>query len=523
MRAKKLVTMCLALAVIAVFIAVPTAGASATNVWTHRFDASGGAPLQEMMGLSSMNGTGTEVVSSTGAAAFATVPIGKEAFKISFNVIWSPQNKDEGQDGYLDNFLTLWFSDSASFPDAENIPFVHDTGVVPVQFRITNRHTQAVNHTGMDIIKVGIADFGGKTLSTINKQCVSKFYIELSKTQEDTDMLKLWMDDGGTERGVCYFDIGDDIFNTGKTQYLFVGQFGSPYFSIYNVKVEESDIAASEGATLTQWKHLAGTEKPLRELYGLTSANYAGDQMVSWGTAAAFASTPLGKQSFKASFDLTWYTSNSNEGADDYLDNFLALYLSDATTFPNVPNDQGYVTGIADAFRLVNRHAQAVQTGESTATVSAGIVDFGGVQLFDQDMATSTFFLELKNNVLSLWMQDGETVRGNISFTFADGTFDADTPQYLCFAQYNNPKFAVKNLIVHESDIASSVTDFAVDYYTAGGNESSDDTSSDTDDTSSTSGTDVPNTGSTAVLIAVAALLASAAATAFTLSRKARG
>ncbi len=467
MNGKKMLTTCLILAFLLAFAIAPSTSAAMTGAWTHRYDSTGGAPLQEIYGLSTMNNAEGPNVSGSGAAAFATVPIGKESFKISFNVIWNPENLDEGESGYLDNFLDIWFSDSASFPEDATPPFVHDTGVVPLQFRITNRHTQAVKAASYaDTIAIGIADYGGKTLKTINSQSISKFYIELSQTQEQTDLLRLWMDDAGTERGVCSFDIGEDVFNAATTQYLHIGQFGSPYFTVYNVKIESSDITDSVGKTLDSWLHLAGVE-PLREVTGLTSTDYTGATMVSWGTAAAFSSVPLGKESFKASFDLTWYTTNLNEGEGGYLDNFLGLYIADAATFPAVANDQPYVTGIPQAFRFANRHLQAVTTGEAIATPSAGIVDFGGVQLFDQEMCTSTFYLELADNVLTLWMQDGETVRGSIALTYQAGSFDASTPQYLCFAQYNNPKMMIKNLIVYESDIPESVTTFSVETYAA--------------------------------------------------------
>lgn len=467
MKTKKIIASGLVLCFAIMFVFVSTVNAGMTNVWTHRYDSSGGGPLHEIYGLSSMNGAGDEILSSSGAAAFATLPIGRETFKMSFYVVWSPENIDEGMSGYLDNFLTLWFSDSPAYPVDPTIPFVHDTGVVPVQFRLTNRHTQAVNDAALDIIKEGIADFGGKTLSSINDQCVSKFYIELSDTVDETKMLRLWMDDGGTERGVCYFDIAEDIFNSTTDHYFNVGQFGSPYFTVYNAKVEESDIEGSEGKMLDNWLHLAGTDTPFREVTGLTSTEYTGTNMVSWGTAAAFSALPLGETSFTASFDLVWYDSNLDDGASGYLDNFLGLYIADETTFPSVANDQPYVTGIPETFRLANRHAQAVIAGGSTATPSAGIVDFGGANLFLGVMNLRTFVLELEGNVLSLHMRDGDTARGSISITYPAGSFAAGTQQYLCFAQYNNPKFMVRNLVVEDSDVASCVTDFAVNYYEA--------------------------------------------------------
>lgn len=467
MKVKKILTMCLLLVFMLTFTLASTTNASMTGAWTHRYDSSGGGPLQEVYGLSSMNNQLSGLISGSGAAAFATTPVGKDAFKISFYVQWNDENLDEGQGGYLDNFLELYFSSSASFPDGATAPFVHDTGVVPLQFRLANRHTQAVKSASLaDTINIGIADFGGKTLKNINAHSTSKFYIELSQTAEETDLLRLWMDDAGTERGICYFDIGEDIFNAATTQYLNIGQFGSPYFTAYNFKVEASDISASVGATLTDWKHLAGVE-PLREVTGLTSSNYLGSEMVSWGTAAAFAAVPIGKESFKASFDLTWMPTNVDEGAGGYTDNFLGLYIADAATFPEVANDQPYVTGIPQAFRIINRHIQGVTTTGNIATASAGIVDFGGVTLMSKTMATGTFYIELANNVLSLWMQDGESIRGLITLTYNAGSFNSSTSQYLCFAQYNNPKMLIKNLTVYESDISTSITTHAVNFYAA--------------------------------------------------------
>lgn len=121
--------------------------------------------------------------------------------------------------------------------------------------------------------------------------------------------------------------------------------------------------------------------------------------------SSAIWDVPLVGNRFRVSFDLTLGGSNPIEGECDYLSRYMQVFLADAISFPS--GESPYKP--APGFRVENGHIQSENQNKDITSrynqSSAAIVDFGGKTL--KAMGKTTFFLELKNDTLSLWAEDG--------------------------------------------------------------------------------------------------------------------
>ena len=187
---------------------------------------------------------------------------------------------------------------------------------------------------------------------------------------------------------------------------------------------------------------------------GITSMLEGG---ISAGKSAAVYNTPLGSTQFEASFDLTWDSSNIQEGQPGYTGTFLTVGLVNSTTIAE-PFD---ALAVNHSFRVTTNHFQAANGVSGVSAPSTGIVDFGGKTLKNMSGSNvSKVCLRLKNNVLTMYVQDGATQRGAISYTFVDGYFSKTRPLYLSLSVWGEDvAFSVDNVTISSSDEEEEVVE----------------------------------------------------------------
>ena len=170
--------------------------------------------------------------------------------------------------------------------------------------------------------------------------------------------------------------------------------------------------------------------------------------MLDNGTSAsgstAIWSAPLEGKRFRLSFDVVWGAENKNEGESGYLSSFMQVFLTDAISFPS--GSLGYIP--SPGFRIETGHIQAENVGSFVESRSAAIVDFGGKTL--KTMEKARFFLEAKNNSLTIWVADGNRKRGTVSYSLRDGFFDDESVFYLGISNYGEIDCQVDNVVRYD-------------------------------------------------------------------------
>ncbi len=174
---------------------------------------------------------------------------------------------------------------------------------------------------------------------------------------------------------------------------------------------------------------------------GIASESAAG---TSASGSSAIWSAPLEGKRFRISFDVVWGDDNKNEGESGYLSSFMQIFLTDSVSFPS--GSQGYMP--SPGFRVETGHIQAENTGSFVESRSAAIVDFGGKTL--KTMGKTRFFLEAKNNSLSVWVADGGKKRGTVSYSLRDGYFTDESVFYFGVSNYGEIDCQVDNVVVYD-------------------------------------------------------------------------
>ncbi|MBQ8684089.1 MAG: metallophosphoesterase [Clostridia bacterium] len=419
---------------------------TATIGWEMRSEAKSFNLLDDGAGITSMNEAG-EVVTPEQAAALMTQPLGYEAFEVKFDLTWSASNLSDGQSGYGSSFVYLFLNSTGSIADS-------GTSAYPAknQISIKDRHVDGREISGATkagVISLGLDSNNQRvTFKNLNADMVTECHLSLAN-----NVLTFAVYKDGAVLKTYTITYNEGTLNPDAAKYLGVAVYKNHAFSIRNVEIlstdymeqEEPDEGGDDVVYEGKWE-MREMDKGFvtTGVNGITTLREDGN--ASAGSAAIW-NEAVGTTRFRASFDLIWNNSNLTEGQPGYLDNFLSIYVTDSVAFP--AGSGAFLP--SPGFRVETKHFQAEDKVSAITSTSAAIVDFGGKTLNDMNEGNrSTLYIELMNGVLSLYVKDGDTMRGKISYTFDDSYFTADKPQYIGFALYGSTIFSVENFTIHD-------------------------------------------------------------------------
>ena len=394
-------------------------------------DMPGGFALTETDGITSRLNSGTAAAGST---AIYKTPVGTKNFSATFDLTWGKENPNEGENGYLGSFLSVYLTDVPAMPEGSDGWLPHNS------FRVTTNHFQAAEVVGTTP-SAGIVDFGGKTLENMTSTGTSTVCVEVKN-----DVFSMCVLDGATKRGVISYAFAPGTFTESKAQYLGFSLWGTTYCTIENVQISHDQPGDTPGdATEEAWNVRDNAVGFGQTESGITSVLDTG--IAQHGSAALWGKA-VGTNRFTASFDLTWNESNLQEGQAGYTGSFLYVYVTDSPWLPAGEGEHKPSPG----FRVTTNHFQAADPVAGVSTPSTGIVDFGGHTLKNMSgKNTSKVYIELLGNVLYLYVMDGTTKRGEIFYTFASGYFTPEKPQYVGVSLYGNDvACTISNLTVYD-------------------------------------------------------------------------
>ena len=412
------------------------AATSSTTVtsddWAMRSETRGFQLIDNGSGITSMDSTGAAVTPDN-AAALLTYSLGYEAFEIKFDLTWGATNPMDTDEAYGDTYVYLFLNTTGTVADEGNDAYAADNQIV---LKSRNLDVASLNGaTSLGSVSLG-TDADGNCISLADG--VTEGRLALA---DNVLTYSVYKDDALLKSIAINYNEG--TLDSSALKYLGVAVYGNHAFSISNVEVVSSDVDRVKGDwTLRNAPNgFAVTET------GITSIL---DDGISAGSSVAVYNTALGAVQFEVSFDLTWDSSNIQEGQAGYTSTFLTVGLADSTDVPASFDP----LGINHSFRVTTNHFQAANGVSGVSTPSTGIVDFGGKTLKNMTAAgVSKVYLKLKNNVLSIYVQDGSTQRGAISYTFVDGYFDLSKPLYLSLSVWGEDvAFSVDNVTIHSSD-----------------------------------------------------------------------
>lgn len=421
------------------FLFIPVKWVAAAGIsWSMRSASRGFTLIDNGAGITSMNAEG-EAVTLDHSAAVMTTPLGYEAFEAKFDLVWSDQNPVDGDADYGSRFLYFFLSTSDSISDS-------GTSAYPAKNQITvkGRHIDGRNLEGAaksGVVSLGLDESNQRiTFANINAEKTAECHLTLSN-----NVLTFSVYRGGEVLTSMALTYSEGTLNAKEAKYLGVAVYNNIAFSVRNLSILSTDYNGNTPAYEGKWL-LRDMDKGFTQ-YAADGITTVRDEGNAAAGSAAIWTEPVGTTRFLASFDLVWDADNVTEGETGYLSNFLSVYLTDQLSFPD--GSGGFLP--APGFRVETKHFQAEDPVDAVEDCSARIVDFGGKDLNNiGEGRTSKVYMELRRNILSLYIMDGDTRRGRISYTFREGCFTEDVSRYIGFSIWGNTVCSIKNFTIYD-------------------------------------------------------------------------
>ena len=426
--------------------AIPfVATTAATEIgWEMRSEAKSFNLIDGGTGITSMNEAG-EVVTPEHAAALMTQPLGYEAFEVKFDLKWSTSNPSNGETGYGNSFVYFFLNSTGTIADSGTSAYPSKNQITVKDRHVDGREISGATKAG--VISLGL-DGNGQyvTFDNLNEDMVTECHLSLAN-----NVLTFAVYKNGAVLKTYAITYNEGTLDPNAAKYLGVAVYKNHAFSVSNVDILSTDYDGSrdegEEDVVYEGKWEVREMNKGLVIYGANGVSTKREDGNASAGSAAIWNEAVGTDRFKVSFDLIWDNANLTEGQPGYLDNFLSVYVTDQVAFP-----AGMGPFLpAPGFRVETKHFQAEDKVGAITSTSAGIVDFGGKTLKDMGEGNrSTVYVELQNGVLSMYIKDGDKMRGKISYVFDDSYFAANKPQYIGFSIYGSIVCAVENFTIHE-------------------------------------------------------------------------
>ncbi|MHB8962866.1 MAG: hypothetical protein ACYC5K_06900 [Saccharofermentanales bacterium] len=297
------------------FLAAPSVFAATTGYWIDRTGAELNEPYEEAKDATYEPIPGS--ITSSGAFGIAgatfSKPIGKTAFKLSFDLDWvAPKRFSDAADStaiknffiYVNytytgpNEMAPWGGFSSAGPwetwsDGNFLIYANKTGIYPIGESISS---------GGKVVTTSIVNIE-EGLMNLPKQGTITVTLEL---KNNVVSMNLKAEDG-TNLGTATATYEAGFFSTSKTRYFAITHFNGAFvFDITNFKIISSDIPDSVGAT--------ATSRPAVESSAVSSAA-SSSKASSAGTssAASTGSTAASTESGASSTDISVESGESTD------------------------------------------------------------------------------------------------------------------------------------------------------------------------------------------------------------------
>ncbi len=347
---------------------------------------------------------------SNGAGAYFGTPVGKEAFKVSFDIDWNDDNGTLNNDANrIAMFLskdTTYFSEESTFG---NVPY-NSVLVNNNHVDTSEKNEDAVSKSG---ITDGGADCGVSWALTENGPIhvtaeLADRKLTITLTAADGEKYKI----GWVQYEFSYID-GTPLY------FGFRDIGGALKYAIRNFTVEETDASSTEVKPGWDIREAAGTDKPFttnenNDLIGMEACGYAG----------AFWNKPIGQTGFKLTFDMEW--TNIDAQSDDW---FVRFGLVKDPSYPKGLGDAAFYE-IPNSIRVKSNQLILHENDMDSAyyVKDSGKVSMDpGIDLSTADTVNVEY--TLKDNVVTLTVTaatGSDVKKMSASFAYTEEFFNGD-------------------------------------------------------------------------------------------------